>query len=120
MDSINMGLINRVNPKEWYFVFLLSITVVTITVIPLVVGYLMQNENYRFVGFVSPHEDVNSYLSWMKQAKEGHILFETHSRHFGLPAAHIALPCAINRSLKCAQSFLSVTFIRSSSILTGS
>jgi len=71
-----MDFLSKVSQKEWRFVFLLSLALVTVTVLPLVVGYLMQNENYRFVGFVNPHEDMNSYFSWMKQAEKGYIFFE--------------------------------------------
>jgi len=71
-----MTLISKINPKEWKFVTLISLLTLTITIIPLLIGYLMQNDNYRFVGFLSPHEDLNSYLTWMKQAEKGYFLFE--------------------------------------------
>jgi len=55
-------------------------------------GVRMQTDEWRFSGFTSVgHNDYNSYLAWMRQAADGHLLFrdlfttEPHGRVFFHP-----------------------------------
>lgn len=52
------------------FVYFLTFA---ISILPAIMGYLAQNNNH-FSGLASP-TDANTYLSFMNQAKEGHVLF---------------------------------------------
>jgi hypothetical protein len=59
---------------------------------PIVSGYLHARPGERFLGFVPAYyEDYQSYLAWMRQAEQGHLLFrdlftsETHRRIILLP-----------------------------------
>jgi len=62
--------------KELLFPISLSLLIVTLTILPIIYGYLRSNEDYKFIGLLSDPTDANTYLAWMKQAQEGNILFE--------------------------------------------
>jgi hypothetical protein len=62
--------------KEWLFVLLWSAFVVLLANIPYIYGYAIAPQDKVFMGDARCFIDTNTYLAWMHQAKDGHILFK--------------------------------------------
>ena len=58
-------------------VLLFAVVVMALTMIPYIVGYSTQGEEWRFTGFVIGVEDGNSYIAKMLSGSEGNWLFRT-------------------------------------------
>jgi len=58
-------------------VLLFAVVVMALTMIPYIVGYSTQGEEWRFTGFVIGVEDGNSYIAKMLSGSEGNWLFST-------------------------------------------
>ena len=77
--------------KEWLFVVIWSVLVVFIANIPYIYGYILSSPERMFMGDARSFFDTNTYLAWIHQAEDGHILFkniyttEPHSRIFFHP-----------------------------------
>ena len=77
--------------REWLFVLLWSAFVVLLANIPYIYGYAIAPPDKVFMGDARCFIDTNTYLAWMHQASDGHILFkdiyttEPHSRMFFHP-----------------------------------
>jgi hypothetical protein len=77
---------------EWLFVAVWVLLVVSAVGFPIWHGYQQTPPGWDFLGFIGPyHHDYNSYLAWIRQAEDGHLLFrqmftsEPHSRVFFHP-----------------------------------
>jgi hypothetical protein len=77
---------------EWWFVGMWTAVLLAATAVPIVHGFLSAPPNWSFTGFVGAyHNDYHSYLAWMRQARDGHLLFrdlftaEPHGRVFFHP-----------------------------------
>ncbi|MDP2685168.1 MAG: hypothetical protein Q8P20_09115 [bacterium] len=63
--------------KEHIFVITCSFILIVIIFLPAIVGSFSTPADKEFVFMaMTDHEDSNSYLSWIKQAQEGDILFK--------------------------------------------
>lgn len=61
--------------KQW--ALKISCIAILLTLLPYIAGYALSTKNKQFIGLaVGNSADYNSYLAWMKQAKEGHALFK--------------------------------------------
>jgi len=73
---------------EFRFVFVGALCLALLTTIPYALGAVMHNAHSRFEGFLSFAPDFNAYFGFMRQAREGHWLFdnpftpEPHGRVF--------------------------------------
>ncbi len=92
---------------QWSFVTAWSLIMLGLVAAPIGHGFLATPSGWQFTGFIRGfHQDYNSYLTWMRQAYDGHVLFrdmyttEPHSRAFfhplfwlmGISAKLIGLP----------------------------
>ncbi|NIM92002.1 MAG: hypothetical protein GTO17_13770 [Candidatus Aminicenantes bacterium] len=74
--------------KEWLLVIIWSVLVIFLANIPYIYGYLLSTPEKMFLGDARSFLDTNTYLAWMHQAEDGHVLFkniyttEPHSRIF--------------------------------------
>jgi len=72
--------------RQWKFVLLWSAAIILLANIPYIFGYAIAPQNKMFMGDARSFIDTNTYLAWMNQAADGHILFkniyttEPHSR----------------------------------------
>lgn len=77
-----------ITPAEWRRVTLWSVIILTVTSLPVILGYLMSNDTYVFSGAAHHPEDVMSYLAKMQQGYQGswaiHLPFAIES-HPGIP-----------------------------------
>lgn len=72
--------------REWYFVLLVGVLALIITLVPYVLGAALATEERVFGGFVLALEDCHSYLAKMRQGAEGAWLFHiayTSEPHIG-------------------------------------
>ena len=61
--------------KQW--ALKISCIAIFLTLLPYIAGYALSTKDKQFIGLaVGNSADYNSYLAWMKQAKEGHALFK--------------------------------------------
>ncbi|HSM24673.1 MAG TPA: hypothetical protein VK856_07420, partial [Anaerolineaceae bacterium] len=66
--------------RYWHnhkWIFIISVFVIVITTIPYFLGFVNQNEQFRFSGFIIGVEDGNSYLAKMMLGSNGKWLFTT-------------------------------------------
>jgi len=63
--------------KDRKKVLLFAVVAMAITMVPYIVGYSTQGEEWRFTGFVFGIEDGNSYIAKMLSGSEGNWLFRT-------------------------------------------
>jgi hypothetical protein len=61
--------------RRWVAVFALG--VMAITLLPYMIGYIVQGADWRFTGFMIGVEDGNSYIAKMLTSSEGAWLFRT-------------------------------------------
>jgi hypothetical protein len=72
--------------RQWIFVLLWSALVVLLANIPYIYGYAIAPADKVFMGDARSFIDTNTYLAWIHQAADGHLLFknvyttEPHSR----------------------------------------
>ncbi len=64
-----------ITPKEWKLVALIAVLTLFFSQIPLIVGYMAQDDGEVFMGIPVHVTDANNHLNWALQAKEGKILF---------------------------------------------
>ena len=82
---------NSAKRDEYRWASWVAIGIMALTCIPYVVGYVTTPAGYHFLGFTYNVDDAFGYLSWMRQAADGHFflrnLFTTEpqsSRGFNL------------------------------------
>ncbi len=63
--------------RERKKVLLFAVVVMALTMVPYIIGYSTQGEEWRFTGFVIGVEDGNSYIAKMLSGSEGNWLFRT-------------------------------------------
>lgn len=74
-DTDAVGIL-EVTPKEWRWVTFVSIGVLMLTLIPYIAGYYFTPPGKVFSGLsMISFFDIPVYLSWLEQAKEGHLFF---------------------------------------------
>lgn len=61
--------------RRWVFIF--AFVVMVITTVPYIVGFAIQDEEWRFTGFIFGVEDGNSYVANMLSGRYGAWLFKT-------------------------------------------
>lgn len=66
----------QIKRKEWPFVVVFAVIVMTLTCLPYILGAVRSNADWRFSGFVIGVEDGNSYLAKMQQGAHGQWLFQ--------------------------------------------
>jgi len=67
----------EISPKEWKFIGITIIIVVSISCFPIIAGLIAKPANSVFLGFQFINRvDTPVYYSWIEQAKDGHILFK--------------------------------------------
>jgi len=70
--------------RELYFVWALIVAAVALTAVPDIYGWLKSTPSHVFVGYASNVDDAYVYLSWTRQAADGHFfarnLFTTEPR----------------------------------------
>lgn len=67
----------KLQKMEQRFIIICSLVLILIIYFPAVVGHFSVPEDKEFVYLaMTDHDDSNSYLSWIKQAQEGKILFK--------------------------------------------
>ncbi len=70
-------MLNSFTRKEIIFVFLFSLLIIFITSLPYIYGATSANNNEHFTGlYYVDTPDTNAYLSFIQQAREGHLLFK--------------------------------------------
>ena len=66
-----------ISKKEWYFVLVFSIIIMSITLLPYLYAIHITPPNFQFMG---QHQintcDTYTYIAWIQQANEGHFLFK--------------------------------------------
>jgi len=68
----------NITKAEWKFVGIFSIIIIAITCLPYLYGYFAAPENSKFMGHHFYNiRDTYTYLAWMQQAQEGHLLFKS-------------------------------------------
>jgi len=70
------GITGHVNPKEWRWVFIVSILLVGLAFIPFLWVVMNNNteSNWQFMGALHSHAEASAYLSRIRQGMEGDIL----------------------------------------------
>jgi hypothetical protein len=58
---------------EWTWVVLISLAIVLVASIPYLFGYLIAPPGHAFLGLTHNVDDALVYLSWMRQAADGHF-----------------------------------------------
>lgn len=66
-----------ISKDERRWVLTAAIVVMLITMVPYVIGYAVEGEDWRFIGFVFGAEDGNSYIAKMLSGAAGSWLFRT-------------------------------------------
>lgn len=67
----------EVSRKEAQWAFKISCLVMLLTLLPYMAGYVLSTKEKYFIGLSTANSaDFNTYLAWMKQAQEGHMLFK--------------------------------------------
>jgi hypothetical protein len=81
-----------VEGAERLVVLVVALLLIAAAAAPIVSGYLHERAGERFLGLVPEYfEDCQSYLAWMRQAEQGHLLFrdlftsEPHRNVIALP-----------------------------------
>lgn len=64
------------NQHEHLWVVLISLGVVAFAGVPYIVGYAIAPEGYHYLGFGYDFDDICAYLSWMRQAADGHFFLQ--------------------------------------------
>lgn len=66
-----------ISTKEWKFIVLLSLFIVTITFLPTLLGIIVTPQDSIFLGTQSINaDDTPVYYSWIEQVKDGHLFFK--------------------------------------------
>src|SRR2546422_1037333 len=69
----------RIGAGEWAFVSLWTLALLLVIAAPYWHGYWTAGPGWRFSGFVGAyHNDYSGYLAWMRQARDGHLLFKDY------------------------------------------
>ena len=66
---------NYIKTRQWVILF--AFVIMVFTMVPYLIGYASENENWRFTGFVIGVEDGNSYIAKMISGSAGAWLFKT-------------------------------------------
>ena len=61
---------------EYLWVVLISLGIVAAASVPYIVGYAITPAGYHYLGFSYDFDDICAYLSWMRQAAEGHFFLQ--------------------------------------------
>ncbi len=79
---------SRITRHEWRNVALFALLIIVITTLPYALGYLKQDNQWRFSGFLFGVEDGNSYVGKMRLGARGILdfyLFYTPEPHASAP-----------------------------------
>jgi len=71
-------MIKNYTLKQNLIVFLIILGTLFLTTFPFLIGYLIKGDDYFLGGGVGYHAgqcDINVYISYLEQAKQGHIIF---------------------------------------------
>lgn len=78
--------------SEWHWVIGCTLVLIAVTILPYAYGYLTTPPGLQFMGIHTLNSgDTYTYLAWMQQVREGHLLFinlytsEPHERIFFQP-----------------------------------
>jgi hypothetical protein len=67
----------EISTKEWKFVGLISLLLISITTLPILLGFFVTPKDKVFLGLqLIDHVDTPVYYSWIEQVKEGNFLFK--------------------------------------------
>lgn len=66
----------KTSSRESLWVTLISLGIVTLASVPYIVGYAITPAGSRYLGFAYDYDDICAYLSWMRQAAEGHFFLQ--------------------------------------------
>ena len=81
-------MILRISRREWRNVILFALLIIVLTTLPYALGYLKQDSQWRFSGFLFGVEDGNSYVGKMRLGARGLLdfyLFYTPEPHASAP-----------------------------------
>lgn len=78
----------RIASREWRNVILFALLIIVLTTLPYVLGYLKQDSQWQFSGFLFGVEDGNSYVGKMQLGARGLLDFYL----FYTPEAHASAP----------------------------
>ncbi len=78
----------KITRREWRNVILFALLIIVLTTLPYVLGYLKQNSQWQFSGFLFGVEDGNSYVGKMRLGARGLLDFYL----FYTPEAHSTAP----------------------------
>lgn len=78
----------RITRREWRKVILFALLIIVLTTLPYVLGYLKQDGQWQFSGFLFGVEDGNSYVGKMRLGARGLLDFYL----FYTPEAHASAP----------------------------
>ncbi|MFH1073646.1 MAG: hypothetical protein V1752_01020 [Candidatus Firestonebacteria bacterium] len=66
----------NINRNEWIFALVWALIIAAVTIVPYAIGRTYTPKDMVFTEFIASNYDQESYMSWMKQASDGKILFE--------------------------------------------
>ena len=67
---------DKKNQHEYFWVVLISLGITALAGVPYIVGYAIAPNGYRYLGFTYDFDDICAYLSWMRQAADGHFFLQ--------------------------------------------
>lgn len=71
--------------REYRLAFWIALGIMVLASLPYIFGYAIAPPGYRFIGFTYNVDDACVYMSWMRQAADGHFflrnLFTTEPQH---------------------------------------
>lgn len=89
MDFKTAPLPERVNHSERRWVYGFATAVTLLTMLPYLIGFSVQGDDFRFTGFVIAVEDGNSYIAKMLSGMSGAWLFR--SPYSAMPQAGVVM-----------------------------
>lgn len=67
-----------IGKREWALASGIALAALLLTLLPVFAGYARETREARFMGVATNIVDANSYFSFMRQAREGHLLFSNY------------------------------------------
>lgn len=71
-----MNARGKKDEHEYFWVLLISLGITALAGVPYIVGYAIAPNGYHYLGFAYDFDDVCAYLSWMRQAADGHFFLQ--------------------------------------------
>lgn len=66
-------MMKKSRTTEYRWAIWVAIGIMALTCVPYAIGYAIAPKGYHFLGFICNMDDVCVYLSWMRQAADGHF-----------------------------------------------